>query len=158
MYQTSSNNTSSNSNKYQKNTSYIKHLRAPTPILETKLQQAISLLEMISPEASSVGTKEAAKYKPNIQTTTSHKHLLSKSVLLGPGDSQPLQKSMQSSVARRKVIKIAESESSADTVARKKLVLSRDTTTLRKKHGGNLDTSKLGSHAFLESTQQVVHF
>jgi hypothetical protein len=157
MYQTSSNNTSSNSNKYQKNPSYIKHLRAPTPILETKLQQAISLLEMISPEASSVGTKEAAKYKPNIQTT-SHKHLLSKSVLLGPGDSQPIQKSIQSSVARRKVIKIAESESSADTVARKKLVLSRDTTTFRKKHGGNLDTSKLGSHAFLESTQQVVHF
>ena len=156
MYHTSSNNTSSNSNRYQKNPSYIKHLRAPTPILETKLQQAISLLEMISPQASSVGTKEAKKYKPNIQTA-SHKHLLSKSVLLGPGDSQPLQKSMQSSVARRKIINIWNSESSTDTVARKK-VLSRDTTTLRKKHGGNLDTSKLGSHAFLESTQQVVHF
>jgi len=38
-----------------------------------------------------VATKEAKKYKPNIETT-SNKHLLSKSVLLGPGDSQPLQK------------------------------------------------------------------
>jgi hypothetical protein len=108
MYHTSSNNTSSNSKKYQKNPSYIKHLRAPTPILETKLQQAISLLEMISPQASSVAKKEAKMYKPNIETT-SHKHLLSKSVLLGPGDSQPLQKSMLSSEARRKVINIADS-------------------------------------------------